>query len=406
MDAWKWLRCLVLILPAAAVPAKAEVIRLTVRGTDQGPKRQRLVEWPVPETLRTTPLTLRPGKTARPAQRSLDGERLFWIEDVGAGQEPRILYDVETATDSAAPPATATLKETAEAVEIVVAGSPVLSYHIAPRLPDGVDAVYRRSGHIHPLRSPGGKVLTDEFPEDHRHQHAIFFAWVNTRFEGRHVDFWNQPGREGIVEHQEIVSKHSGPVQAGFHAKLTHSETPKEQEARPVLHEEWIVSAARLGDHHVVDLESRQRAATDSPLEILKYHYGGMGIRGAAEWALKDKGGEGCEFLTSDGADRKKGDQAPCRWVRLSGTVGGNACGLAVLCHPANFRAPQPVRIHPAMPYFAFSPCIGGDFSIDNSRDYVSRYRIIAFDEVPTAEFLEALWSDYAHPLAAAAIED
>ncbi len=406
MNARRWLRPLVLILSAAAVPANAEVIRLAVRGTDQGPKRQRLVEWTVPETLRTAPLTLRRGETVRPAQRSPDGARLLWIEEAGTGQEPRLLYDVETSGDVPAPKPTAEAVGTDESIDLVVTGSPVLSYHVAPRLPEGVDAVYRRSGHIHPLRSPGGRVLTDEFPEDHRHQHAIFFAWVNTRFEGRHVDFWNQPAREGLVEHRQVVAKHSGPVQAGFHVRLAHSEKQKDEEARPVLHEDWIVSAVRLGNQHVVDLESRQRVATSSPLEILKYHYGGMGIRGAAEWGLKEKGGEGCEFLTSEAADRKMGDQAHCRWVRLSGTVDGKPCGLAVLGHPANFRAPQAVRIHPAMPYFAFSPCIDGPFTIDDSKEHVSRYRIVAFDEVPTAEFLDSLWSDYAIPLAAAAIED
>lgn len=403
MNARRWLRSFVLILSLAPVTAKAEVIRLAVRGTDLGPKRQRLVEWPVPETLRTTSLSLRHGEIHHPAQRSPDGAWLYWTENVGAGQEARILYDIETSGEAVAPRLSAEARGTPEAIELVVASSPVLSYHITPRLPEGVDPIYRRSGHIHPLRSPGGQILTDEFPEDHRHQHSLFFAWVNTQFEGRHVDFWNQSGREGLVEHAELVSKFSGPVAAGFHARLTHFETPKEGERRPVLREEWLVRALRLGTHNAVDLESRQRAATESPLAVLKYHYGGLGLRGSEEWGLRHGG---CEFLTSEALDRKKGDQAHCRWVRLSGKVEGKACGLAVLCHPENFRAPQAVRIHPTMPYFAFSPCIDGEFSVDNTRDYVSRYRIITFDDVPAADLLDALWSDYAHVLAAATIED
>ena len=58
------------------------------------------------------------------------------------------------------------------------------------------------------------------------------------------------------------------------------------------------------------------------------------------------------------------------------------------------------------MPYFAFSPCIDGPFSIEGSREYLSRYRLVAFDDVPGPELLDALWSDYASPLVAAAIED
>jgi len=391
-----WLRFFVgsLLSGLLGFPSNADEVGIAVDGTETGFPRERLIEWPVPEAFRDKPLSVRSGNAGLPSQLAPDRLTLRWRSAVGEGTGPRLEFLIAT-TDNPSKDAGAEARQEGETIELRIADRPVLSYHTEPRLPDGVNPVYRRSGHIHPLRTPGGLVLTDEFPEDHRHQHAIFFAWVNTQFQGRHIDFWNQPAREGTVEHGELVSTDSGPLYAGFHARLSHSEKRGDAPPKPVLKEDWIVTAMRLGGLHVVDLESRQRAVSADPLEILKYHYGGFGVRGAASW------GKECEFLTSEGDDRKKGNHTHCRWVRLTGRVDGHKCGLAVLSDPRNFRAPQAVRLHPSMPYFAFSPCVDGGFSIDDKADYVSRYRILAFDGVLTTERLETLWSDFVHPLVA-----
>ncbi|MDG2168422.1 MAG: PmoA family protein [Opitutales bacterium] len=53
--------------------------------------------------------------------------------------------------------------------------NPVLSYQTnTVQPPEGMDKIYARSGFIHPLYSPSGKVLTDPFPIGHVHQHAVF----------------------------------------------------------------------------------------------------------------------------------------------------------------------------------------------------------------------------------------
>ena len=71
--------------------------------------------------------------------------------------------------------------------------------------PKGLDPVFRRSGYIHPLLTPSGLCVTDDFAPDHAHQHGLFFAWVNTTFEGRQVDFLEPdraaPGRRDTRRH-------------------------------------------------------------------------------------------------------------------------------------------------------------------------------------------------------------
>ena len=68
------------------------------------------------------------------------------------------------------------------------------------------------------------------------------------------------------------------------------------------------------------------------------------------------------------------------------------------MCHPGNFRAPQPVRLHPHKPYFCFAPMQLGDFEITLGRNFASRYRFYAHSGPVNAEESERLWQDYAEP--------
>jgi hypothetical protein len=90
-------------------------------------------------------------------------------------------------------------------IAISVSGKPVLTYHtntVSP--PEGTDKVYARSGFIHPIYSPSGKVLTDDFPVGHAHQHALFSAWTRATFKHEVVDFWNQHGGSGNAKHLDV----------------------------------------------------------------------------------------------------------------------------------------------------------------------------------------------------------
>jgi hypothetical protein len=163
------------------------------------------------------------------------------------------------------------------------------------------------------------------------------------------------------------------------------------------LHETWEVTAYNAPDNvRVFDLMLTQTCATNDPLILPKYHYGGLGYRGRGEWLGRDK----ANFLTSEGErDRVKANGQPMRWVHISGVVeGGGTAGLAVLGHPENFRAPQPVRVHPNEPYVSFTPSFESDWKIEPGKPYVARYRFIAADGALDKARLDALWNGYARP--------
>ena len=94
-----------------------------------------------------------------------------------------------------------------------VHNKPVFFYHTSEAMPPpDSPSYYKRSGFIHPLYSPSGKVVTDDFPVGHAHQHAIFMAWTSTMFRNSAVDFWNQQSKKGTVEHTEVDAVEEGAV--------------------------------------------------------------------------------------------------------------------------------------------------------------------------------------------------
>jgi len=147
------------------------------------------------------------------------------------------------------------------------------------------------------------------------------------------------------------------------------------------------------------DLAMTETCATADPVVLPQYHYGGFGFRGAWAW---NGPGQIAKFLTSEGeTDRIKGNTTRARWCYLGGAVeGGAQAGTTTLGHPGNFRAPQPLRLHPDMPYFSFVPQQLGEFRIEPSHPYVARYRFVVADGAPDRALLDAYWNGYAQPAA------
>jgi hypothetical protein len=339
-------------------------------------------------------LTEQDSDAAVPVQRVPGKPQAIWIvTDLKAGQSRT--YQLAASDRETQDEQHVTCRDDGQRLNIEIDGRPVLSYHhaVAPA-PQGIAAVFAKSGHIHPLRTPAGRLVSDDFPPDHAHQHGVFFAWVNTTFQGRDVDFWNQAKRQGSVEHVRTLHAVSGPVFAEFAVVLRHSDLTAPDGPKPVLEETWTVRVYRGKSPFLIDLESEQRAAGDSPLIVNQYHYGGMGLRGARPWLGQPES----DFLTSLGKTRADGNHTRARWVIAHGTSGGGPASVAVLGHPDNFRAPQPVRLHPTKPYFCFAPMVVGQFEIAPGRPYRSRYRFATHDGPPDAELAERLWHDYAEP--------
>jgi len=348
------------------------------------------------EALPAGPLVLRDeGGRAVPAQR-VPGipVRLAWrLERPLEAGEKRV-YRLESSGEGPGSPGGAECRDV-EGKHLIcrAAGRDVLRYNqavVSP--PPGVDEVFARSGYIHPVWTPGGRVITNDFPPKHLHHHGIWFPWTSAVFEGRKSDFWNSKERQGRIECVKVEGLFSGPVLAGFRAHHRFLNLNAPDGPRPALDETWEVRVYASPDPFLFDLVSVQSCATASPLLIRKYHYGGLGFRGSGEW----EGPDGVAYLTSEGKTRRDGHGTTARWCLMRGTVQGREVSIGFLCHPTNFRFPQGMRIHPDEPFFNWAPCQGGDFQIEPGRPYVSRYRFVVRDGPLEAGEMDRFWSEYA----------
>lgn len=281
--------------------------------------------------------------------------------------------------------------QTNEAVHVFVADKPVLTYNTETvQPPEGVEKSYERSGFIHPLYSPSGQVLTDAFPIGHVHQHAMFNAWTRTTFKHEVVDFWNQHGGTGTVKHRKLRSLNDN----SFEASLQQVSLKQ----GPALNEKWEVKVSDSSDPFIIDLEIEQECATVNEVYLHPYHYGGFAFRGSGHWSPED---ESCyegsmKVLTGEGVNSiEDSNHTRPKWIAVYGTIENAQAGFVVMDHPTNFRYPQPIRVHPRMPYFVFSPVIDGSFIIKPGLSYQANYRIVTFDGEPDAEKIEAWYKDF-----------
>jgi hypothetical protein len=286
-------------------------------------------------------------------------------------------------------------------LDIRVGQRPVLSYHHAiMEPPAGQNPLFRRSGFIHPLNSPAGVVLTTIHPADHIHHMGIWNAWTMTEFEGRKVDFWNLREGQGTVRFTRFESTTSGPVFGGFRAHLEHVNLNAPGGEKVALNElldvrVWNVGGPDKGGW-LVDWTSTQTCATDSPLVLPQYRYGGFAFRGTEHWK-----GDASELLTSEGRTRRDSHATRSRWCLIQGATAAAPAGIILMSHPENREHPEPMRTWPEASnhqFFNYCPIQQKAWKLEPGNNYTFRYRLYAFDGRTAADQAERIWHDFGNP--------
>jgi methane monooxygenase PmoA-like len=273
----------------------------------------------------------------------------------------------------------------------------VLYYHTTEVMPPADSpSYYKRSGFIHPLYSPNGRILTDDFPAGHAHQHAIFSAWTNTTFKKDSIDFWNQHLKKGTVKHVEVMNVKQGPVCAQITAMLEYVSFAK----GVALQEQWTITVYPFTDYFLFDIASEQYNPNDDTVYINKYHYGGQAFRGSKSWNPDDKVNykEHWNILTSEGIKDSMANHTHAKWVDASGKIQDLVAGVTVIGHPLNYRYPQTIRVHPTMPYWVFSPMVEAGFTINQRSYYNSFFRYYVHSGPPDKTVIDRMNNDYAEP--------
>ena len=380
------------LLLSASLPAETWRVAVPPADTDRA---ALVVSFPLPAGAPRDATLTGPAGTL-PLQVEADGTARFVIPQLAAGESP--VFTLASAT--ARPAGGVQVEPTAAQVKLSVRGLPVLDYWTAeePLPHDKVPAKFLRSGHIHPVRTPAGTVVTASYPPDHLHHHGIWAPWTKTEFQGRQPDFWNMGQLTGKVEFAELVRTWGGPVHGGFVAKQRQVDLSAPSPVT-ALDETWEVTVYDMPGAatplRVFDLVITQTCATADPLILPEYRYGGLGFRGHDQWNGKDH----ALFLTSEGeTDRVKGNTSRARWVHIGGRVDGALAGVGILGHPDNFRAPEPLRLHPTEPFVCYAPSQLGEWRIEPGRPHVARYRFVVTDGPADGSLLEACWQAFARP--------
>jgi len=360
-------------------------------------REQTVVEVRLPEAIRMSGRLVGEG-VSLPLQVEADGRGWFILPKLARGATLELQVQAPAPQTLQALPLEA--HRSGPAVEFTQRGRAVFRFQAEPGEPPrpDINPLFRRGGYLHPVFSPSGRQVTDDFPPNHIHHHGIWSPWTKTEFEGREPDFWNMGQGKGRVEFVALEATWSGPVHAGFRSRQRMVDMVAKPE-KVALNEAWEVRLFDVGGgpkpYSLFELTLTHTCATESPFKLPKYHYGGLGFRGNWAW----NGADATSWLTSHGeTDRVKGNATRADWCWIGGRVDGQTAGIAIMGHPGNFRSPQPMRLHPTEPFFCFVPSGVDDWAIEPGQPYQARYRFVVADGEADRALIDRLWRDYAHP--------
>jgi methane monooxygenase PmoA-like len=275
--------------------------------------------------------------------------------------------------------------------------------------PPGVDSSFRRSGFIHPLWTPHGQELTRIQPPDHHHHYGLWNPWTHVLFENDTVDFWNLGDKKGTVRFANFISVTNGPVYSEFRVLQQHVVLKKDGSQKVALNELQTVRVYRpadSGSYYTMDITSQLNCATQSPVLLLTYRYGGLGWRATEVWNKNNS-----EVLTSEGKDRKTADGSKARWCIVQGSLDslaqdkyGDYGGAVMLSYPTNYNHPEPLRIWPENSngrgdlFANFDPTKDKDWLLEPGKTYTLKYRLVVFNGKFSKDKAESAWQYFADP--------
>jgi len=286
---------------------------------------------------------------------------------------------------------------------LVVNENPILNYRFGTTFPpEGVNPLYKRSGFIHPLWSPGGEVLTRIQPSDHYHHYGIWGPWTKTHIGEREVDFWNLAKGQGTVKFAGFLSQTEGDVFSGFQALQQHIDFGGQGPDQIAMNEILDVRTWNISDDiRVIDYTTTLNSPLENGIMLDAYRYGGgIGFRATEKWH-KDN----CTVLTSEGKTRIDADGSNARWCIVEGESGAEAgrSGILFLSHPSNRMHPEPMRVWPLDAnggrgdmFFEFCPIRHDDWKLNSNQNYTLKYRMVVFDGEMDAETAEMYWNGFA----------
>ena len=212
---------------------------------------------------------------------------------------------------------------------------PVLFYHTGSNTYKGR---YARGDYVHPLMGMQGRVLTEDFPDDHLHHRGVFWAWHQVLVGGKSVgDSWSCQNIVWDVRRTKVLDE--PPGSAAIEATV-HWKSPRWQGGgKAFLAETVTIRVHRAaGNARAVDFCLALRALVDDVklggAENDK-GYGGFCTRIVLPKDLVMTGPKGA-------VTPKRTPVVAGPWLNFTGTFGTGKSAMAIFVHPSNPGYPQP----------------------------------------------------------------
>lgn len=280
--------------------------------------------------------------------------------------------------------------ESGQSIVISRGATDILTYHkseVEP--PKGAQEDYRRSGFIHPLKSPKGGVVTGIHPDDHLHHLGLWHAWVKTKHGKEEPDFWNLGKKTGRVRFSKLLKKTVNGFTAEQEQVAYKGEKKKEI---VVLKESLEIEVTSTKEGNFIDYDLTQKNVSDEALELPAYRYGGpLAYRGPHSWNKKNS-----DYLSSAGKKRADSHTTRADWCAVFGPTEKGEATLTMMGHPSNFDAPQRLRTWPdGKVFLCWTPIQQKPLVIQPDKKVTWKYRIVISDGKPDQEKIKRWWADY-----------
>lgn len=324
--------------------------------------------------------------------------------DIKKSEQRKFVLKQGIINDKIKNPEKISLRKDEKDLTLLLNKKPILNYRFGVMYPpEGIDPLYKRSGFIHPLWSPGGEILSRIQAPDHYHHYGIWGPWTKTNINGREVDFWNLASGQGTVEFKNFVQEYEGEIFSGFCALQHHIDFGGKGSDQAAINELLDVRAWNPGSEGkpwIIDYTTNISTPLDSGILLEAYRYGGgIGFRATEKWT-KDN----CTVLTSDNKTRIDADGSFAKWCIVEGesSVAGGRSGILFLSHPSNRKHPEPMRVWPLDSnagrgdmYFEFVPIRHEEWKLEPKKNYTLKYRMVVFDGKMETQTAEKYWNSF-----------
>lgn len=263
-------------------------------------------------------------------------------------------------------------------LELSEDGRPVYVYNFGMILKEGFPETMRRSSYLHPVWTPGGVLITDDFNPDHAHHRGISWMWPVVVVEGKTYDLWTI---QGI--HQKFVRwtrRDALPEEA-----VLGVENGWFIGDRKVVDEQVEIRTARAqGSLRRMDFTLRFEASA-GPVEIAGTPDGKKGFGGfCMRFAPRDGGRAKTVIRTEEGVAREDGILAVHRWAQVEGSFQGRRAGGRIEDDPGNPGYPNGWLMRHGFGFLNVSYPGLKPIRLERGRPLVLRYRVTVFDgELP-----------------------